>query len=40
MMKMEAGHPPYFEWIRDNIPKGAKISVDEAQIPAQSFKAR
>jgi Xaa-Pro aminopeptidase len=28
MMKMEAGIPPYFEWIKNNIPEGTKIGVD------------
>lgn len=40
MMKMEAGVPPYFEWIKDNLAKGSKIGVDEGQIPAAAFKAR
>ena len=40
MMKMEAGQPPYFEWIKDNLPKGSTIGVDEGQIPAKSFEQR
>ena len=40
MMKMEAGQPKYFEWIKDNLPGGSVIGVDEDQIPAASFKAR
>ena len=34
MMKMEAGIPPYFDWIKENIPKGTVIGVDDTQIPA------
>ena len=37
MMKMEAGQPKYFEWIKDNLPGGSVIGVDEDQIPAASF---
>ena len=37
MMKMEAGIPPYFEWIKQNIPSGTVIGVDDTQMPAQSF---
>lgn len=40
MMKMEAGIPPYFEWIKENIPKGTVIGVDDTQIPAQTFNQR
>ena len=40
MMKMEANVPPYFEWIKDNIPKGSVLGVDESQLPAKSFITR
>jgi hypothetical protein len=40
MMKMEAGVPQYFEWIKDNLKEGSKIGVDPSQIPADSFKMR
>ena len=40
MMKMEAGIPPYFEWIKENIPSGTVIGVDDTQIPAQTFNLR
>ena len=39
-MKMEAGQPKYFEWIKDNLPGGSIIGVDEDQIPAAAFQAR
>ena len=29
MMKMEASEPKYFEWIKDNLPGGSIIGVDE-----------
>jgi len=29
MMKMEAGEKSYFEWIKENMPEGAVIGVDE-----------
>ena len=28
MKKMEAGEPPYFEWIVNNLPKGIIIGAD------------
>lgn len=37
---MEAGIPPYFEWIKNNIPKGTTIGVDSSQIPASAFLTR
>ena len=40
MQKMEAGVKPYFEWVKENMPKGAVVGVDEDQIPAASFAAR
>ena len=40
MMKMEAGIPPYFDWIKENIPHGTIIGVDDTQIPAQTFTQR
>jgi Xaa-Pro aminopeptidase len=40
MMKMEAGQPTYFEWIKDNVPKGSTIGMDIAQVPAKSFETR
>jgi len=29
MKKMEAGEKRYFEWVKDNMPKGAVVGVDE-----------
>jgi hypothetical protein len=29
MMKIEAGEKQYAEWIKDNLPEGAVIGVDE-----------
>jgi hypothetical protein len=29
MQKMEAGVKPYFEWVKENMPKGAVVGVDE-----------
>jgi Xaa-Pro aminopeptidase len=26
---MEAGVKPYFEWVKENMPKGAVVGVDE-----------
>lgn len=40
MMKMEKGAKTYFEWIKENIPKGSKIGVDENLFPCASFKTR
>jgi hypothetical protein len=40
MMKLEAGYPQYFEWIKNNMPKGATIGVDESQISASTFITR
>lgn len=39
-MKIEAGEKQYAEWIKDNLPKGAVIGVDEDQIPAESYGVR
>lgn len=30
MMKLEAGHTTYFEWINQNLPKGATVGVDDS----------
>ena len=40
MMKMEAGEKAYYEWIKENMPEGTVIGVDEDQIPAKAFDAR
>jgi len=40
MMKMEAGEKAYYEWIKENMPEGTVIGVDEGQIPAKAFDAR
>jgi Xaa-Pro aminopeptidase len=32
LMKMDVGQPPYFEWIKDNLPAGAKLGIDSTQI--------
>jgi Xaa-Pro aminopeptidase len=40
MMKMEQNLPSYFEWIKDNLPKGSTIGVDPGQIPVSSFETR
>lgn len=40
MKKMEAGEPPYFEWIVSNVAKGSKIGVDPTQIAVAAFKNR
>ena len=40
MMKIEAGEKQYAEWIKDNLPEGAVIGVDEDQMPAESYKVR
>jgi len=29
MQKMEAGVKPYYEWVKENMPKGAVVGVDE-----------
>lgn len=39
-MKMEAGVKTYFEWIKENMPEGSVIGVDENQIPASAFENR
>jgi Xaa-Pro aminopeptidase len=39
MMKMEAGSPQYWEWIKVNMPKGSTIGVDESRISAREFKS-
>jgi Xaa-Pro aminopeptidase len=34
LQKMEAGVPPYYDWVATNLPKGSKVGVDPEQIPA------
>ena len=40
MMKMGANEKPYHSWIKENLPKGSVIGVDENQIPAEVFENR
>jgi Xaa-Pro aminopeptidase len=40
MKKLERGEKMYFEWIKENMPKGSRVGVDESQMPAGSFKLR
>eukprot|EP00347_Sterkiella_histriomuscorum_P001334 403372432 len=40
MKKMEAGEPPYFEWIVNNLPKGIRIGADPTQVSVSAFKNR
>ena len=40
MKKMERGQTTYFEWIKENVPKGSKVGVDNNQVGSQNFKNR
>lgn len=30
MRKLERGEKTYFEWIKENMPKGSRVGVDES----------